>query len=72
MCDFLIKAYGWQELAVLYAPELTPESASKRLGYWIRYHPNLSQALQEAGWKKGQRVLTPLQVEVIIKYLGEP
>ena len=26
MTDFIIRAYGWQELAIEYAPDLTPES----------------------------------------------
>lgn len=72
MEDFKIRTYGWQELAILYAPDLTPESAGKRLSSWIRFNPKLTHELQESGWKKGQRVLTPLQVCIIIQYLGEP
>ena len=72
MEDFKIRSYGWQELAILYAPALTPESAGKRLSSWIRFNPKLTHELQESGWKKGQRVLTPLQVRIIIQYLGEP
>lgn len=72
MENFKIRAYGWQELAILYAPDLTPESAGKRLSSWIRFNPKLTHELQESGWKKGQRVLTPLQVGIIIQYLGEP
>ena len=66
MGNFKIRTYGWQELAILYAPDLTPESAGKRLSSWIRFNP------KQSGWKKGQRVLTPLQVRIIIQYLGEP
>ena len=29
--EFEIRSYGWQELAVLYGPDLMPESAGKRL-----------------------------------------
>lgn len=72
MEDFKIRTYGWQELAILYAPDLTPESAGKRLSSWIRFNPKLTHELQESGLKKGQRVLTPLQVRIIIQYLGEP
>ena len=32
----------------------------------------LTNALQPAGWKRGQHVLTPLQVLRIVEYLGEP
>ena len=72
MENFKIRTYGWQELAIPYAPDLTPESAGKRLSSWIRFNPKLTHELQESGWKKGQRVLTPLQVRIIIQYLGEP
>ena len=29
--EFEVRSYGWQELAVLYGPDLMPESAGKRL-----------------------------------------
>ena len=70
--DFYVRAYGWQELAILYAPDLTPESAAKRLTAWVNVNPALPQALKVGGWRKGQRVLTPLQVKTIVDYIGEP
>lgn len=70
--NFIIRAYGWQELAILYAPDLTPESAAKRLTAWVNVNPALPQALEAVGWRKGQRVLTPLQVKTIVDYIGEP
>lgn len=70
--EFKIRSYGWQELAILYAPNLTPESAGKRLAMWVKQHPHLTEALQQAGWRRGQRVLTPLQVQRVVEYLGEP
>lgn len=70
--NFPIRSYGWQELAILYAPDLTKESAGKRLSNWIGANRSLQEALIQAGWKKGKRLLTPLQVKVIVEYLGEP
>lgn len=70
--NFEIRSFGWQELAILYAPNLTPESAAKRLSYWVHWNPKLETALQEKGWRKGLRQLTPLQVRTIVEYLGEP
>ncbi len=70
--EFKIRAYGWQELAILYAPNLTPESAGKRLAMWVKQNPHLREALRQAGWRRGQRVLTPLQVQRVVEYLGEP
>lgn len=70
--EFPIHSYGWQELTVLYSPLLTPESAAKRLVKWVNLNAALIAALCQAGWRKGARVFTPLQVEVIVRFLGEP
>lgn len=69
---FLIKSYGWQELAILYAPGLTPHSASKRLSQWIIINGELYERLIRSGWMKGYRILTPVQVGIIIEFLGKP
>ena len=44
--SFEIRSYGWQELAILYAPDLTPESAAKRLSTWVQINPTLLTALE--------------------------
>lgn len=69
---FHIRSYGWQELAILYAPDLTKESAGKRLSKWIGENRQLQEALIQTGWQKGKRLLTPLQVKVIVEFIGEP
>lgn len=69
---FRIKAYGWQELAVIYSPEITAAAAARRLIRWVEYHPHLKQELIRHGWKKANRVLSPMQVQIIVNYLGEP
>lgn len=69
---FQIRAYGFTELAMLYNPTLQPGSAANALRRWINYNPKLIAALQESGWVKGQRKLTPLQSEQIAHFLGEP
>lgn len=66
------KVYGWQELAVLYAPGLTPHSASRRLTQWVVMNRELYERLIRSGWIKGTRILSPLQVGIIMEYLGEP
>lgn len=70
--EFQFKSYGWQELAVLYGAELTPESAAKRLGKWVAANESLYRELEHHGWKKGKKTLTPIQVQVIVRFLGEP
>ena len=39
---------------------------------WIKGHPGLIQKLQKTMLKPRQKMLTPLQVSMIIKYLEEP
>lgn len=67
-----VRAYSKQELAKLYAPELTKKSAGKRFAYWLKYCKPLWEELQKTEYNPLQRILTPLQVELIFKYLGEP
>lgn len=69
---FKIRTYGYGELALLYFPNSTKKSASVQLRRWIVYNVNLTERLKINGFKKGQRVLTPKQVNMIILYLGEP
>ncbi|MCD7936495.1 MAG: DUF4248 domain-containing protein [Tannerellaceae bacterium] len=69
---FRIKSYTWQELGLLYAPGKSPYAAAKRLRRWVTLHPTLENELQSLGWRKGNHILTPLQVKQIIRQLGEP
>lgn len=68
----IAKSYSLKELALLYGPDLKPESAGKRFAIWIKSNTSLYLELQRNGWKKGARFFTPLQVETIVNYLGEP
>lgn len=70
--DFPLRSYGWQELAVLYNPQVTPQSAAKSLSHWVKKNPGLSDALRSTGWRPGLRSLTPLQVKLLVRFLGEP
>jgi len=70
--SFRIRSYGFQELAQLYSPGITPDSAYRRLYRWVNHSPELYKALCRAGWKKGNRVLRPRQVRVLVEHLGEP
>ena len=72
MDEFEVRSYGWQESAVLYGPDLMPASAGKRLSKWVGVNPELKAELQGNGWRKGKKMLTPLQVRTIVQYLGEP
>lgn len=70
--EFKIRTYGWQELGMLYGPDLTRQSAGRRLTAWVKKNTALIKDLKDNGWSKGAKILTPVQVEVIVRYLGEP
>ena len=65
-------AMGKSELAQLYLPKLAPHSALNRLMQWVQINRPLMAELETTGYKPQQKLLTPLQVAIIIKYLGEP
>jgi Domain of unknown function (DUF4248) len=69
---FMIRAYGFGELAQLYLPGVMPKSATNRLRVWIVRNEQLLQSLEASGWRKYCKTLTPLQVRLIIGALGEP
>lgn len=71
MSDFKIRAYGLQELAMLYFPNNTPRSASNQLKRWMG-KTLLSRKLLAAGYESGQKILTPRQVGLIVDHVGEP
>ena len=60
------------ELALRYFPKSNPKSAVTQLRKWIVRCTPLRERLDELYFKKGQRVLTPLQHEAILQDLGDP
>lgn len=71
--EFRIREYGRTELAQIYAPDITPRSAWKKLKGWIGYHPELPWRLAQLGYRaERQRTFTPAQVRAIVDALGEP
>jgi hypothetical protein len=69
---FKIKSYGYGELAQMYFPTITKQSATVQFRRWIRINNNLLDELSLAGFKRYQKMLTPKQVEIIVRYIGEP
>jgi len=64
--------YTHKELALLYFPDITPQSASSQLTRWIRRDPDLMDELIQAGYIKQQRMFTPRQLEILLDHLGYP
>ncbi len=69
---FKIKSYGYGELAQMYFPTITKQSATVQFRRWIRINNKLLDELGLAGFKRYQKMLTPKQVEIIIRHIGEP
>lgn len=71
MDNFVIRAYGLQELGLFYFPNNAPSSASGQLKKWMK-KKQLYDELIKAGYQDGQKILTPLQVEIIVRHIGKP
>ena len=69
---FEVRAYTFQELAVAYATDLSIGAATNRLSLWIRRSEFLKGELVDVGWTPRSKTFTPLQVQVIVDYLGPP
>lgn len=67
-----LQSYSKKELGVAYAPNLEVGSAVNRLMYWIKVNKPLTEALEQLGYSRYQKVFTIKQVEKIFEYLGEP
>lgn len=66
------RIYGHTELALLYFRNVLPKSASAQLTRWIRRDSDLLEALTKAGYHKGQRLYSPLQLAILLDHLGDP
>jgi len=66
---FVIRSYGFSELAQLYLPNISRNSASYRLKCWIEKNTELSTKLKLQPFTK---ILTPAQVRLIVEYLDFP
>jgi hypothetical protein len=69
---FILRSYGYGELALLYFPNSTKKSATTQLRQWIRRNDVLRRTLVQLGFTDRQRILTPRQVEVVVQFVGEP
>lgn len=67
-----VHPYSKRELAMAYAPEISPTSAVNRLKLWIHHHTELYEALLKSGYQDRQRLFNSRQVELIFRYLGKP
>lgn len=70
---FRIRPYSKRELAMLYFPETAnADSAVANLRNLMKRNSDLLDELEDAHYKTHDKVFTPRQVVIIVRYLGEP
>ena len=69
MGEWPVKPYYKRDLAMGYAPDITPVAALNRLSAWIHHHKPLYQALLDSGYADRQRIFNSVQVGLIFHYL---
>lgn len=67
-----IKRYSKTQLAQLYFPDSSPETARRHLMDWINGNSELVAALKRAGYKDGDRILKKRHVKLIFEYIDDP
>lgn len=65
MGEWPVKPYYKRDLAMGYAPDITPVAALNRLSAWIHHHKPLYQALLDSGYADRQRIFNSVQVGLI-------
>ena len=70
--NIAIRAYTKKELALLYFPDSTPDTAVKRLMTLIRRNDMLWDELQQMGYYSHSKTFSPRQVQAIFDWLGAP
>jgi hypothetical protein len=69
---FTFRTYGKAELALLYLPCSSPDSAVKTLNRWINGCPQLQDELRSMHYHPRRHTFLKAEVEAIVRHLGEP
>ena len=72
MKSLKIQSYAFGQLAQLYYPDRSPQSASRLFREELTQTRGLLKALEAVGYKPYCKVLTRGQVKTIVQFLGEP
>lgn len=70
--EFRLRIYGKSELACLYFPDRSPETARRNLYWWMYRCPSIREGLAALGHDKHRKFFLKPEVEVIVRGLGEP
>jgi hypothetical protein len=69
---FPIRTYTKAELAALYCPCDRLKSSQNNFWRWMQLNKKLMSELKSVDYYKYRRSFTPLEVSIIVKYMGEP
>ncbi len=69
---FPIRVYSKAELAMLYCPHQCIDRALENFYRWLLLNKPLMAELTAVGYNKYRRTYLPREVELIVKYIGEP
>ena len=67
-----MRSYEKAELALLYHPCSSPQTAMKTLYRWIKGCPMLMSELESMNYNPNRRMFLRAEVEAIVRHLGEP
>lgn len=70
--EFKVRTYKKSELALMYFPNSTKEAASRSFRRWLTRSTAMMNELGNVGYDKNRQYLLKTEVEIIVKYLGEP
>ena len=65
--EFIVRAYGKSELAMLYFPDDSKDNAMRKFRFWLRVNKRLRKFITPK-----IKYYNPKQVRIIIDELGEP
>lgn len=69
---FRIRSYTKSELACAYMPHCNPRTAINILRRWFETNKPMMAELYATGYTLHTKCLTPAQVAIVVKHLGEP
>lgn len=71
-----MKAKSSAELAMEYFPDVTKKQARRLFRMMVlkmkERNPHFTQELADAGFELSERYFTPLQMQILFHYVGEP
>ena len=72
METFKLQSYTKADLAQLYSPHSESAAALQTLYRWMKRNESLMAELSALGYNKYRHSFLKQEVEIIVKYLGEP